>query len=332
MISGASIWTWNKTIKLYEHFIHDLRLNGGVEEGILLLATRIGATTGHNTAATCRTSRSWQEPTRSQQHCQKGGFRQPNQCNVPSYTTATPKATNRPRMWPTAPQAAQNCSHIRGNGSRPNTLRYAVHNDLVVRVTDKDYPTMDRVLHKLLTIMSLRLSQTSIRRTRLSIHSWDPSRKNNPRLMCALKELPLLGSREPKTLMTHVSSHNAIWGIPEKVSWRRKVKERHIALRSQRSKEEYIDQSHTSVLTHNPWPWLHNSQFLSSRGPGGGTNSNCASVTPCDKQCAVTVLNVLLYWTASIEFVSGVFGRHVGSIFRNQDVQNSSWTLLPPPP
>jgi hypothetical protein len=28
--------------------------------------------------------------------------------------------------------------------------------------------------------------------------------------------------------------------------------------------------------------------------------------------------------------VSGVSGRNVGSIFKSQDVQNSSWTLLPP--
>jgi hypothetical protein len=41
-------------------------------------------------------------------------------------------------------------------------LHYAVHNDLVARVTDMYYSTVDRVLHKVLTIRFLRLSQTSI--------------------------------------------------------------------------------------------------------------------------------------------------------------------------
>ena len=154
-----------------------------MEECILLRATRLGATTGHTVAVTCGTSRSWQGPTRSQQHCQKGGFRQLNQCDVPSYTTVALKATNRPCMWPTAPQAAQNYSHIRGNASRPNTA--ALRSPQRSSCSGHGHETVNRVLHKVL-IMFLRLSQTSISPTTLSIHSWDTSRKNIPRFICAL--------------------------------------------------------------------------------------------------------------------------------------------------
>ena len=212
----------------------------------------------------------------------------------------------------------------------PSELRYAVHYDLVVRVTDMNYTTLARVLHKLLTIMFLRLSQTSIRRTWLSIHSWDPIAEEQSTLYVRIKRITATGIQGTHdTPDTRVLSKCDL-RYPWTVSWRRKVKEQHIALRSQRSKEDHIDQSHTSVLTQ---PMILASQLPIPVIPWSGWGHQrelCISDSLRQATCSNGLECTAMLNSVNGQFVSGVSVWHVGSIFRSQDVRNSSWSILPP--
>ena len=134
--------------------------------------------------------------------------------------------------------------------------RYVVHNDLVARVTDMYYSTVDRVLHKVSS--------------------------------CFYACRKLVSDVQDYPFLTHVT-------------------------KDQSTLYMRIKRITATVIRGTPPPpkkkrsWLHNSRVLSSRGAGGGTNSNCATMIPCDKQCAVTVYNVLLCWTASMDSLFPAF-------------------------